>query len=93
MTIALWVVLIAALAAVSLTYLIAGSKGFDGGYARGYEAGRSNERQAMARVLNGMRQRRLAAERDIDYLYERARWQISHQSPEPARPNNGDRDG
>lgn len=92
MTIALWVICIAAIVAVALSYLIASSKGVARGYANGYEAGRSSERQAMARVLNGMRQRRLEAERDIDYLYERARWQISHQSP-PARPDGGHRDG
>ena len=92
MTIALWVICIAAIVAVALSCLIAGSRGFGRGYADGYEAGQSNERQAIARVLNGMRQRRLGAERDIDYLYERARWQISHQSP-PARSDGGHRDG
>jgi hypothetical protein len=91
MTIALWAVSLAASVAVGLAYLIAGSKGFARGYAKGYEAGESKARQAIARVLNGMRQRRLEAERDIDYLYERARRQISYQSP--PRPDSGDRDG
>jgi hypothetical protein len=92
MTVALWAIIVAAFVVVGVAYLIASSKGFARGYANGYEVGRSSERQAMARVLNGMRQRRLEAERDIDYLYERARWQISHQSP-PARPDSGERDG
>jgi Tfp pilus assembly protein PilV len=46
-------------------------------YARGYASGQHSERQALNRMLNEERQRALSAEHDIDYLYERARWQIS----------------
>ena len=46
-------------------------------YARGYAAGQYKERRAVASVLNDMRQQCLQAERDIDYLYERAWRQIT----------------
>ena len=48
-------------------------------YARGYTAGQYKERRAIARVLNDERQQRLQAQQHIDYLYERAHWQISRQ--------------
>lgn len=46
-------------------------------YARGYAAGRYKERRAIARVLNEERRRGLQAQRHIDYLYERACWQVA----------------
>jgi hypothetical protein len=49
-------------------------------YDRGYAAGQYKERRAIARLLNYERQRGLQAEQDIDYLYQRGRWQIAHQS-------------
>jgi hypothetical protein len=66
-----WVVtVIAAAFAIGYFYRFA--------YARGYDTGQSAERQAVARVLDRRRKQALAAERDIDYLYERARWQIKN---------------
>lgn len=59
-------------------------------YARGYASGQYSERQALNRVLNEERQRALAAEHDIDYLYERARWQISRQSWAMAQSDGND---
>jgi hypothetical protein len=89
MTIALLVIIVVALSAVVLAYLIAGSKGFARGYAKGYAAGQYAESRAIARALSDMRQRSLAAERDIDYLYERARWQIARIDPGMARLKDG----
>ena len=57
---------------------------FSTAYGRGYAAGQYQERRAVARVLNDGRQRGLQAEQDIDYLYERARWQITQQAPASA---------
>jgi hypothetical protein len=54
-------------------------------YARGYDTGQRAERRAIARVLDRRRQEALAAKRDIDYLYERARWQITSSGPASAR--------
>ncbi len=89
MTIAVWAIIVVALSAVALAYLIAGSKSFARGYAKGYAAGQYAERRAIARALSDMRQRSLAAERDIDYLYERARWQIGRISSGAAYPQDG----
>jgi hypothetical protein len=50
-------------------------------HGRGYAAGQYQERRAVARVLNDERQRVRQAQRDIDYLYERACWEITQQAP------------
>ena len=71
------VIVIAAVFVIGYVYRFA--------YTRGYDEGQRVERRAIARVLDGRRQEALAAERDIDYLYERARWQITSQAPASAR--------
>jgi hypothetical protein len=48
-------------------------------YEKGYASGQYNERRAVARVLADERQRGRQAEQDIDYLYDRACWQITQQ--------------
>lgn len=53
-------------------------------YEKGYAAGRYKERRAVARLFNDERQRGLQTEQDIDYLYERARMQITQQGPAAA---------
>ena len=58
-------------------------------YHRGYAAGQYQERRAIARVLADERQRGRQAEQDIDYLYGRARWQITQQGPAAAQ-SDGD---
>jgi hypothetical protein len=60
------------------------------GYKRGYEAGQTDERRAINRVLNGIQERGLVAQRDIDYLYERARWQIERYSSDSSDRNSRD---
>jgi hypothetical protein len=57
-------------------------------YGRGYSAGQQQERRAVARVLNDERQRVRQAQRDIDYLYEQASWQITQQGAAEARGMN-----
>lgn len=54
-------------------------------HARGYASGQHDEHQAISRVFSEERQRALAAEQDIAYLYELARWQIAYQGPAAAR--------
>jgi hypothetical protein len=67
----------AVLAAIAYVYHVA--------YGRGYAAGQFKERRAIARVLNEERRRACAAERDIDYLFERARWQFTSQGSASAQ--------
>ena len=54
------VIVIAAVFVIGYVYRFA--------YARGYDVGQRNERRAIARALDSMRQRAQSAERDIDYL-------------------------
>jgi hypothetical protein len=60
---------------------------YDRGRIRGYRVGQQAERQASAQrfdelkqKLDGFKDRGLAAQRDIDYLYEQAHWQIQQSS-------------
>lgn len=46
-------------------------------YQRGYEAGCREQRQVINRAMDEMQQQDLAAQRNIDYLYGRARWMIT----------------
>jgi hypothetical protein len=46
-------------------------------FQRGYEAGCREQRRVTNRAMDEVQQQGLAAQRNIDYLYERARWQIT----------------
>lgn len=81
MTAAAWVIGLAALVGVGLTYFVARANGYDRGFAKGYTAGQLHEREAFGRIIDRERQRARAAQRDIDYLYERAHWKVAQQSP------------
>jgi len=68
-----WVLLsVVALAGIGYVCVLAGTRS----YARGYAAGQQAERRAVSQVVNGIREHGLAVQRDIDYLYERARRQL-----------------
>lgn len=82
-----FIIVIVALAGIVGAYCFTEARG----YKRGYAAGQYAERRAVHRVLNEIRQRGLRAESDIDYLYERARWQITQSSaPDEAQGNGSD---
>ena len=68
-------------------YFFADARGYHQGYDKGYAAGQLHEREALGRIIDQARQRGQAAERNIDYLYERARWEVKHASPAPAQPD------
>lgn len=78
---------IAVVVVVWVTYLFAIDKGYDDGHAHGFAAGQLHEREALGRIIDQARQRGLAAERNIEYLYERARWEVTHASPAPSQPD------
>lgn len=81
MTPGAWVVMvIIILVAVGLIYLSAERRGHTQGWAHGYAAGQRHERRAMTRAIDDARQRGLAAQRDVDYLYGQARQRIDDQS-------------
>jgi flagellar biosynthesis/type III secretory pathway protein FliH len=71
-----WLIGVVATVAVGLIYLA----GYSKGYARGYAAGQLDERRTINRTINEMRQRKFAAQRAIDYLYEQARQRIDDLS-------------
>lgn len=50
------------------------------GYEQGMEHGRQEEQRKFNRFLSELRQQGRAAQRDIDYLYERARGQLQDPS-------------
>jgi hypothetical protein len=80
MTAAVWAIGISALLALGLTYLIGEARGHIRGYGNGYAARQRDERRTMTRAIKEVRQQGLAAERDVDYLYERARRRIDDPS-------------
>lgn len=49
---------------------------YSNGYDRGCARGRQEERRIVSRWMANLRHQSAAAQRDIDYLYERARGQI-----------------
>jgi hypothetical protein len=90
MTAAAWVIGLATLVGVGLTYFVARANGYDRGFAKGYTAGQLHEREALGRIIDGERQRALAAQDDIDYLYERTRWRIMEEDRGSFDRGNGD---
>lgn len=84
------VIIIAALVVVLCAYCFTDAQG----YKRGYAAGRHDERRAARTALDQIQRKAmdqtLRAQRDIDYLYERARWQISQQRRALAGPSEDD---
>jgi hypothetical protein len=80
MTASVWVIGISALLVVGLTYILGDALGSIRGYTNGYAAGQLNERRTMTRAMNEARRRALAARRDVEHLYERARRQIGELS-------------
>jgi hypothetical protein len=73
----MWVIIgVAALAVIGSVYYLAEARG----YAAGLRDERSTERHALSQAFRQALQQGLAAQRDIDYLYERARRQIDELS-------------
>jgi hypothetical protein len=65
--------------------------GYHDGCAAGTATGRRAERQAIEAIMTKMVNRSRAAEQAVDYLYERARWQVEHVDPRPSPPDEDSR--